>query len=173
MIARCIPLSLDLFFGYHEKFERDVDAVLELAPGFALTRWLYAFWLIERDQPARAQELLDAAPREDIPTIAGQLCQFLKLALEGRGSEAEACVGEELLARAWKVEWWSWITAACFAVIGEDERAIDSLDNARQRGFINYPYLSTHARIFRKLDDNPRFQELLDKVRIAWERFEP
>ena len=50
--------------------------------------------------------------------------------------------------------------------------AIDWLENASQRGFINYPYFSEHSKIFRRLDGNPRFQELLGKIRTAWEQFQ-
>ena len=77
------------------------------------------------------------------------------------------------MARAWNVEWWSWWVSECYAFIDEDELALDWLENAFERGFINYPYLSKHGKIFRKLDANPRFQQLVGKVRTAWEQFEP
>ena len=51
--------------------------------------------------------------------------------------------------------------------------ALDWLDNAVERGFINDPYLSNHDKILRTLDGNARFGELLSRVRTAWEQFEP
>ncbi len=63
--------------------------------------------------------------------------------------------------------------AECYAFADEHDAAIDWLENASQRGFIHYPYFSKHSKIFRKLDDNPRFQDLLGKIRTAWEQFEP
>ena len=117
--------------------------------------------------------MLEAAPDEPTPTLAGRLCLFLQLALRGKRAEAAECVGEQLMARAWKVEWWSCWMAECYAFIEEQDLALDWLDNAVERGFINDPHLSNHNKIFRKLDGNPRFAELLSRVRTAWEQFEP
>ena len=137
-----------------------------------MARWLYAISFIGSERKEDALEVLQAAPEEDVPTIRGRLCVFLKLALEGKTSDAAECVGAELMSRARKVEWWSWWVAECYAFIDEQELALDWLENAFQCGFVNYPYLSEYSRIFRNLDGNPRFQELLRKVRIAREQFQ-
>ena len=92
---------------------------------------------------------------------------------EADAKDPAACVGEELMARARKVEWWSCWMAECYAFIDEQDLALDWLENAVERGFINYPFLANHSKIFRTLDGNPRFGELLSRVRTAWEQFEP
>jgi hypothetical protein len=38
---------------------------------------------------------------------------------------------------------------------------------------MNYRYLSRHSPIFRKLDGNPAFQELLGRIKTRSEQFEP
>ena len=63
--------------------------------------------------------------------------------------------------------------AESYAFINEQQLAIDWLANAFRKGFWNYPYLSKRSTIFRKLDGNPRFQELLREVKSAWEQFVP
>ena len=170
-VVRAAQLSNEYLFGQHETVEKEGPEVLALSPLHICS--LYAMWLIEDQQADRALEVLEANPDEDVPTIAGQLCEFLKLSIQGKRAEAETSIEEELLQRAWKVEWWSWQVAARYALIDEEERAIDWLENASDRGFIHYPFLAEHSRVFRKLDDNPRFQRLLNKVRAAWEQFEP
>ena len=34
------------------------------------------------------------------------------------------------------------------------------------------PYFAMHSRILRTLDDDPRFQTLLGKMKVAWEQFQ-
>jgi hypothetical protein len=128
--------------------------------------------LIDSQREDEARAWLEATPRENVPTIAGQLCASLKLALDGNREEAKNAVGKHLSECAWNVEYWSSWMAELFALIDETELALDWLENAFKHGFYHYPYLSNHSRIFRKLDDSPRFQELLGRVKIAWEQFD-
>ncbi len=100
------------------------------------------------------------------------MCIFLELELKGRHDEALVSVSSELLERARRVEWSSWAMGECYAFADEQELAIDWLENAFELGFFNYPYLSQHSRILRKLDPNPRFQQFLGKVKKAWEQFD-
>ena len=172
-IAQAAFLCNEMFAGHGDVVRRDAPVYLRSEPDFPMLRWPYVLSLIHSQQSNKALEVLEAAPEEKTPTIAGRVCLLLKLALQGKRSEATACIGEELLAGAWNVEWWSWCVGECYAFIEEDTLALDWLEHAVERGFIHYPYLSEHSSIFRKLDDNPRFQELLGKVRIAWEQFEP
>jgi hypothetical protein len=72
---------------------------------------------------------------------------------------------------AWNVEYWSWLVAECYAFIGEQEQAIDWLQNAARRGFVNYPYLS-RSRMLRSLHGNPRFQDLLSTVKARFQEMQ-
>ena len=172
-ITQAAFLCNEMFAGHGAVVHRDAPVYLRSEPDFPMLRWPYVLSLIHSQQSNKALEVLEAAPEEKTPTIAGRVCLLLKLALQGKRSEATECIGEELLAGAWNVEWWSWCVGECYAFIEEDTLALDWLEHAVERGFIHYPYLSEHSSILRKLDDNPRFQELLGKVRIAWEQFEP
>ena len=166
-------LSNELMIGRADVVHRDAPGVVRSHPQFAYVRWVYAVSLIYSDRLQEALTVLEAAPEESSPTIAGRLCLFLKGALQGEGPRAADCVGKDFLAGAWRVEWWSGWMAECYALADQHDAAIDWLENATQRGFIHYPYFSKHSKIFRRLDGNPRFQGLLDKIRTAWEQFDP
>ena len=161
-------LFVDLQSGRPEVVERDGPQALRSIPEFKMLRWTCAVALISLGKLQEALDLLEAAPPEQVDTIYGRLCVFLELELKGRHDEALVSVSPELLERARKVEWCSWWVGECYAFAGEQELAIEWLENAFERGFMNYPYFSQHARILRKLDDNPRFHELLGKVKTAW-----
>ncbi len=165
--------GLELVSGHNDFVQGEGMQFLRSVPQFEMTRWIVAVSFIHSGQPDQALELLEEPSREEVPTIAGRSCDFMKFALRGERDEALACLDQDLLARARNVEWWSWWMGECYAFIGEEDLAIDWLENAFERGFINYPYLSKHSKIFRRLDDNTRFQTLLARVRTAWEQLEP
>jgi TolB-like protein len=91
------------------------------------------------------------SPEEGAPTFAGQACRFLRLALEGQRDAARASFDSSLLDRARNVEFWSYWVSECHALIDERDLAIEWLDTAFRKGFWNYPYVSTHSSIFRRL----------------------
>ena len=149
----------------------EAPRVLRSAPEFALVRWDLAVSLVQQDRLDEARAILDAAPIERVPTIAGRVCQSMKLALEGRRAEALSCIGEELSRCAWNVEYWSWLVSECYAVAGAEDQALEWLENATRRGFLHYPYLST-SRTFRSLNGSARFQDLLRRVKRTWEEMQ-
>ena len=160
-----------LVAGDHDVVAREAPRVVRSAPEFAMVRWDLAVALIQQNRLDEARAVLDSAPVEKGETIAGRVCVCLKAALEGRQDEALAVIGEHLSACAWNVEWWSWLVAECYAVAGAQEQALDWLENAVTRGFVNYPYLST-SRTFRALHGNPRFENLSARVKATWEEMQ-
>jgi hypothetical protein len=152
---------------------QEAPGLLHSLPGFAYLRWLYVISLLHVGQTDAAAATLRAAPPEEAPTVAGQLCTLLRLALEGKRAEALAVLSPGLLARARKVEWWSFYVGESYAFVDEPELAIEWLEVAFERGFHNHPYLAEHSTILRKLDDQPRFQRLLARAREAYGRVGP
>ena len=49
---------------------------------------------------------------------------------------------------------------------------MDWLENAVNRGFLNYPFLSEHAPFFESIRGEERYKELLARVKREWEEFE-
>jgi TolB-like protein len=61
---------------------------------------------------------------------------------------------------------------AYLAQLGEHDLALDWLENAFNRGFYNYPFLAEHDPFLKSLRGKPAFQDLLRRVKKAWELFE-
>jgi len=93
--------------------------------------------------------------------------------LEGQLEDAKSCFDLDLLSRAQNVEFWSFWVSECYAFTGETDLAIDWLETAFRKGFWHYPYVSKHSTAFRKLDGRPRFEDVLARIKTAWEQFEP
>ena len=71
-----------------------------------------------------------------------------------------------------EISLYSFYLADFYAMLDEREQALDWLENAVNRGFINYPYLSEYDPFLAKLRGDPRFQKLMVRVKGEWERFE-
>jgi non-specific serine/threonine protein kinase len=59
-----------------------------------------------------------------------------------------------------------------YARLGDKEKALDWLENAVGRGFINYPYLRDYDPYLENIRGEPRFKKLLERVKHDWEHFE-
>jgi eukaryotic-like serine/threonine-protein kinase len=157
--------------GDNDLVVRDAPRVLRSAPEFAMVRWDLAVALIQQDRVDEARVVLDSAPAEKVQTIASRVCVCLKAALEGRQDAARTVIGAHLSTCAWNVEYWSWLVAECYAVADAQDEALNWLENAVTRGFVNYPYLSA-SRTFRSLHGHPRFDQLSARVKATWEEIQ-
>lgn len=61
--------------------------------------------------------------------------------------------------------------AVCYALVDEKDQALDWLANAIDRGFTNYPVLSQHDKALARFHGDPRFEALIQKAKVEWERF--
>jgi non-specific serine/threonine protein kinase len=62
--------------------------------------------------------------------------------------------------------------AGIFSLLGEKNEALDWLENAVNRGFINYPLLAEKDPWLANLRGEDRFQKLMERVKYEWEHFE-
>jgi TolB-like protein/Tfp pilus assembly protein PilF len=67
---------------------------------------------------------------------------------------------------------WSYNVAQPFALLGEKKEALDWLENAVDRGFINYPFISMHDTFLDNIRGEDRFKKLMERVKYEWENFE-
>jgi TolB-like protein len=67
---------------------------------------------------------------------------------------------------------WSVDLAIKMALLNEKEKALDWLENAVNRDFINYPLLNEYVPFFENLRSDPRFKRLMEKVKHKWENFD-
>ena len=117
-------LGLELLSGHNELVQNEGLRFLASAPEFHILRWEAGMALVHGGQLDEASRVFRAVPQEKVPTIAGQACRFMGLALEGWKEKARSCFDPDLLARARNVEFWSWWVAESYAFINEQERVI-------------------------------------------------
>ena len=62
--------------------------------------------------------------------------------------------------------------AGIFALLGAKKEALDWLENAVDRGFINYPLLAERDPFLENIRGEERFKNLIKRVKVEWENFE-
>jgi len=62
--------------------------------------------------------------------------------------------------------------ASCFVLINEREQALDWLEHAISRGWINYPLFAEINPFLEKIRGEPRFKHLMERVKHECENFE-
>ena len=119
-----------------------------------------------------ACELIDTHVDEKEEEGLGKLCLSLKYALSG---DIEALSGllDAAFEKAVQTDCqYSWHMAAFYSFLGEKKEALKWLQNAVERGFINYPFLKYHDRLLDAVRQESGFKALMKRVKKEWENFE-
>jgi hypothetical protein len=69
-------------------------------------------------------------------------------------------------------EYWSYLTASAYALVGAEDEALGWLEQTvRVRGWIDYGYFTRHDRFLESLGPTRQFQELMASARERYQRF--
>ncbi len=110
---------------------------------------------------------------KDTPEIPWAWLGLLyKYALTNEKAKAKEVITPEKEKIARKDATYSCIMADCCSLLGEKELAVSWLENAVNRGFVNYSFLSKHDPFLANVRGEQRFGKLMERVKTEWERFE-
>ena len=149
--------------------QRSVD----VDPANPTPRMMHAMMLAANGRRDEGVTILDAVARDTSPMAWARLAPAMACALRGERGELLRLMTPELRAAAQWDEVFAWWTADCLALVNERAAAMDFLERAVEFGFINLPWLSEYEPFLANLRGEPRFVRLMERVRSAWEAFEP
>lgn len=138
-------------------------------PGNPIAHWVYGSGLARHQQHDDANSVFrELATKPDAGAFSRMAAMFL-CALSGDREGTFAAVTPDLVEAA-RVDWqYSWEVASAFALVGASDEALDWLQNAITRGFVNYRFLS-HDPMLASLRSDARFQALMAEARGRHER---
>jgi serine/threonine protein kinase len=162
-----------MFDGNYPEALTWTQRAVDIDPANLTPRMLHALMLAANGRRQEGVAMLDAVARDTSATAWSRLAPAMACALRGERDELLRIMTPELRAAARWDEIFAWWTADCFALVNEREAAIDFIERAVEFGFINLPMLSEHEPFLANLRGEPRFVRLMERVRRAWEAFEP
>ena len=145
---------------------------VELDPRSTICRACAAVALVAagRDAEAASQfEWLERQPADDYLAAVGvrfrRALTGIRAAVLSPPSAAERAMAES-------DEYWSYLMASAYALVGETEQALGWLHHAvKVRGWVDYVYFTRHDRFLESVRPSPRFQELMAFARERHQRF--
>jgi thioredoxin-like negative regulator of GroEL len=171
-ITRCMPGFADIMEGNLEAAIEPYRQMFEMDQSNPMARLFFAWVLILNHRHDEVNTLLKSFPPDQRDTLPARISFFLANATMGRSREAEAELTPQIEAIARATDLFPRFLAQGFAMAGKRESAIQWLQVAIDRGFVNYPFLSRHDPAFEALRGDLAFKALLETARHRWERFE-
>jgi Flp pilus assembly protein TadD len=145
---------------------------VELDPRSTICRACEAVALVaagQGDQAAGQFEWLERQPSDD--HLAAVALRFRR----GLAGDREAVLSPpsaEERAMAESDEYWSYLMAGAYALVGEADQALSWLEHAvTVRGWVDYVYFTRHDRFLESLRTTRRFQELMASAQERYARF--
>jgi len=162
-----------MFDGNYPEALTWTQRAVDIDPANPTPRMMHAMMLAANGQRDEGLAMLDGVGRDTSPMAWARLAPAMACALRGEHDKLLGVVTPELRAAAKWDEIFSWWLADCFALVNERDAAIDFFERAVEFGFINLPWLSEYEPFLANLRGEPRFVRLMERVRRAWEAFEP
>jgi len=121
-----------------------------------------------RDEALAVIDRMGAASAGNVITVFSLL---LKYALLEDKESALRVLTPEVRKTCRRDSEWSFLVAAGLSLVGAKEEALDWLENAVNRGFINYPLFQCD-RFLDNIRGEERFKKLMERAKYEWEHFE-
>jgi TolB-like protein len=171
-ITRCMPGFAEIMEGNLEAAIEPYRQMFEMDQANPMARLFFAWILVLNRRHDEVNSLLKSFPPGQRDTLPARLSFFLANAAMGNFQKAEAELTPQIEAIARATDVFPRFLAQGFALAGARQSALQWLQVAIDRGFINYPFLSEHDPSFEALRGDCKFKALLETAKHRWERFE-
>ncbi len=171
-VYRFIPGLLSLMSGEFEAALAPFDDALSLDPGNSMLLWCRGQVLAMSNRRREAVEQFHALHTVCPEGFFTCLGAFMAAALAHDSVGARALATDQLREPASADPHYSWAMAQGYVVLGHGSEALWWLENAMERGFLNYPMLHLWDPLLEPVRRDSRFLHLLGTVRERWENFQ-
>lgn len=101
-----------------------------------------------------------------------QLCLVLKYAIEGKTKDIVQLIVGDFERTLERDPQYCHYAASLQALAGMKESALNWLERAIDRGYINYPFMFFHDPHLKSVRKEPRFKQLMKRAKYEWEHFD-
>jgi TolB-like protein/Tfp pilus assembly protein PilF len=185
LIDKCIkidPLNPLYYLAYKGlnhfmkgQFDLALSPLLEtykLFPEAGMWQLWKTMALMYNDKSTETYDFLNEAVKEPGQDVMAGFLIFLKYALKGNNEKMSFLLTPDFV-KAMQIDCqFSWHLAALYSYINEKDQSLEWLENAVNRGFINYPMLNEYDKLLNNIRGEERFKKLMERVKHEWEKFE-
>ena len=145
---------------------------VELDPRSTICRSCAAVALTAAGQPDEAAEHFEWLERQPAEDHLAAIVLRLRRGLAGDRAAVTAPLTDAERAMAQSDEYWCYLMASAYALVGETEPALHWLEHAvRVRGWVDYVFFSRHDPFLESVRGSHGFQALMAAARARYERF--
>jgi serine/threonine protein kinase/cytochrome c-type biogenesis protein CcmH/NrfG len=134
--------------------------------------FIYALTLAYNNSFDEAFSIIDQSAKVDPNNVLSKFGLLLKYGLLKDRERAFQIMTPDFRKTCQRDGVWSYFVADAFALLDEKKEALDWLENAVNRGFINYPFINTYDSFLANIRGEERFKKLMERVKYEWEHFE-
>ena len=163
---------VEMFDGNYADALRWTQRSADVDPTNPTSRMLHAQALAANGRVADAIGILRTVARETQAMAWAKLASVMAHALAGERDEALVAITPDLLDASRWDDIFSWWLADCYALVGEREAALDSVERMIEMGMVNYPFLAQYEPFLSGIRGEPRFATLMARAREKWDRIE-
>jgi non-specific serine/threonine protein kinase len=143
----------------------------QLDPENLAVRYFYAWTLAYAGQIDEAFSIIDHGAQAAPDSVLTKFGLLLKHGLLKDKEKAFREMTPEFEKTCRRDHQWSYFVAVPLALVDAREDSLDWLENAVNRGFINYPELERNPYLA-NIRGEERFKKLMERVKHEWEHFE-
>jgi eukaryotic-like serine/threonine-protein kinase len=140
-------------------------------PESPVNQYSYALTLAYNKAFDEAFSIIDQCAKADPDNAVSKQGLLLKYGLQKDKERAFQLMTSDFRKTCQRDLEWSYNIARAFALLDEKKEALDWLENAVNRGYINYPFTDKIDRFLANLRGEERFKKLMDRVKYEWEHF--
>jgi eukaryotic-like serine/threonine-protein kinase len=170
-----IQSFLYLLDGAASDAVRAAEHAVQLEPDSPMTGWILGYTLAADGRREDAYQVLDRLDKMVVGhgnVLVGGLAGGLKHALFAQAEGTVQAMSQEVKDQARLDFQYSQFVAECYALIGHTEESLNWLENAFERGNLNYHYFAEKDPFLVNVRGDERFKKLMVRMKKAWEECE-
>ena len=172
------PLSYEIqvvgyfYDGRYDLALGQVTKALQMDPGNLGNLYRYAIVLAYNKKSIEAFPIIEQMAKDSPNNVFSKIALLLKFGLLKDREQMLQIMTPDFQKTCQRDAAFSYDIAIILALLGEKNEALYWLENAVNRGFINFPLLAEKDPWLADLRGDERFLKLIERVKYEWEHFE-